>query len=217
MKRWMLVGLSLLALALVLPAVCGNEAAPPIPRPKGPPVFAPAKEGGLPTREVPLVVQVDAKAKTARLQVPFNLLFGQPGANPPGAPAVPPRGADAGRLTVPTLVAGVALTLAFASGGLWLARRRAGRSLAILLVLSLFAAGTAAVWADLGPRPLGPVRRPQPVPPALPALKLPAGVELPDKLILEAVGAGDRVTLIVPKAMVLKKDKAEAAKVKTGE
>lgn len=217
MKHWMLVGWSLLALSVLLPAVYGNEAPPPGPRPKGPAVFAPvAGRPGMLAREVQLVVQVDEKAKTARLQVPFNL-FGQPAANPPGADLPPRRGAEAGQLTVPTMVAGMALTLAFASGGLWLARRRTRRSLAILLVLSLFAAGTAAVWADLAPRRGGPKRPPQPVPPVLPALKLPAGVELPDKLVLEAVGAGDRVTLIVPKTMVLKKDKAEAATEKTGE
>jgi hypothetical protein len=191
----MLLASTLLSLGLIVSGARGNEAAPAPPRPRVPPV------AGKGIQEVKLLVQVDDKAKVARLQVPVNLLSDPP----PGAPPAPPpprRGADAGALGVPTIVAGLALSLAVASGGLWLVRRRWGRPLAILVVVSLFAAGTAAVWADLGPRPLGP-RPPPPAPPvpaALPALKLPAGVELSDKLILESVPPDDHVTLIVPKS-----------------
>jgi hypothetical protein len=136
------------------------------------------------------------------LQVPLNLARGQQPAD--GAAAAPPvKGVDAGtRLGAPTVVAGLAMTLAFASGGLWLVRRGAGRYLAILVVLSLFAAGAAVVWTNLAlANPL--------MPPALPVLQLPAGIELTDKLILEPVAADDHVTLIVPKSMVSEKEKKE--------
>jgi len=212
MKRWTRFGLSLLALCVMLSEAFANGAPrpgfyrPPV-APVGNPVLQPGVGRPAPIK-VKLVVKVDEKAKLPVLQVPLNLALGQ---QPGGAgQALPPRGADAGlRLGVPTVVAGLALTLAFASGGLWLVRRGSGRYLAILLVLSLFAAGTAAVWADLGPRPLGPVPQ-KPLPKvALPALKLPAGIELTDKLILEPVAADDHLTLIVPKSMVSEKEKKE--------
>jgi hypothetical protein len=215
MKRWMPAGLSLLLLCVVWSQARGNApyhlqiSQDRLDREK----LRRELIGAHPP-EVKLVVLVDEKAKMPRLQVPVNLL------RVPTPPVeAPRRGADAGRLSVPTLVAGLALTLAFSSGGLWLARRRWGRPLSLLLVLSLFAAGTAAVWADLGPRPLGPVPNRRPAPPAkvvLPALKLPAGIELPDKIVLETIPTGDHLTLIVPKKMILKKDKIEAPKEKTG-
>jgi hypothetical protein len=226
MKRWMLVGLSLLALCLLLPEGWSQQVPPQGGRSNGP--FVPRPPAvRFPPKEVKLAVQVDDKAKTARLQVPLNLMLGRPGGFPPGA--FPPggipqrgsivparRGADAGRFAAPTMVGGVALALAFGSGGLWLVRRRGGRYLAMFLALSLFTAGTAAVWADLQQGGRGPIGPPQPATPPLPALKLPAGVELSDKLLIEMVPTGDRVTLIVPKSMVLKKEKAEATKEKSG-
>lgn len=207
MKHYMPLLGALLSLCLLVPGVRANEAAPAPPRPEPIPQPVLGKGG----QEVKLVVQVDDKAKVARLQVPLNLFFGTP--NPP-AGLVPParRGADAGPLGLPTIIAGLALSLAVASGGLWLARRRWGRPAAMVLVLSLFAAGSAAVWADLGPRPLGPVPRlAPPVKPALPALKLPAGIELSANVILETVPDGDHLTLIVPKSAVVAKDKDRAA------
>lgn len=203
----------LLSLCLFAPGAFANEAAPAPPRPEPIPQPVIGKGG----QEVKLVVQVDDKAKVARLQVPLNLVFGAP--NPPAGPvpSAPRRGADAGPLGLPTIIAGLALSLALASGGLWLARRRWGRPGAMVLVLSLFAAGSAAVWADLGPRPLGPVPRSgPPVKPALPALKLPAGIELSENVILETVPHGDHLTLIVPKSAVVTKDRAAPARDERG-
>ncbi|HEY7425393.1 MAG TPA: hypothetical protein VH682_14275 [Gemmataceae bacterium] len=194
MKCWTLVGMSLLTLCMMLPEVCANSAPEPDFRLRG---MRPRT-----LIEVKLVVEVDEKAKLPILQVPLNLAQElQPADGAAAAPLV--KGADAGlRLRAPTVVAGLAMTLAFASGGLWLLRRGAGRYLAILVVLSLFAAGTAAVWTNLAlANPL--------LPPALPVLKLPAGIELTDKLILEPVAAGDHLTLIVPKSMVSEKEKKE--------
>lgn len=208
MKHRMPLQGALLSLCLLASGARANEAVPPPPRPEPIPQPVIGKGG----QEVKLVVQVDDKAKVARLQMPLNLVFGTP--NPPAAPAPLPlrRGADAGPLGLPTIIAGLALSLAVASGGLWLARRRWGRPAAMVLVLSLFAAGSAAVWADLGPRPLGPVPRPaKPIKPALPALKLPAGIELSENVILETVPHGDHLTLIVPKSAVVAKDKDRAA------
>ena len=208
MKHRMPLQWALLSLCLLTPGARANEAAPAPPRPEPIPQPVIGKGG----QEVKLVVQVDDKAKVARLQMPLNLVFGTP--NPPAGPAPLPlrRGADAGPLGLPTIVAGLALSLAVASGGLWLARRRWGRPAAMLLVLSLFAAGSAAVWADLGPRPLGPVPRPaKPIKPAVPALKLPAGIELSENVILETVPHGDHLTLIVPKSAVVAKNKDRAA------
>ena len=210
MKHCMPLLWTLLSLCLLAPGARANEAAPPPPRPE--PIPQPVVGRG--GREVKLVIQVDDKAKDARLQVPLDLIFGTP--NPPAGPApLPRRGADAGPLGLPTIIAGLALSLAVASGGLWLARRRWGRPTAMVLVLSLFAAGSAAVWADLGPRPRGPVPRPAPpVKPALPALKLPAGIQLSEKVILEIVPQEDHLTLIVPKSAIVAKDKERPAPVR---
>src|SRR2546425_838753 len=73
-------------------------------------------------REAEIVVEIDENSKEARLLVPVKFLVG-------------PRkrlGADAGQ--VPTLIAGLALTCAFVSGGFWLVRRGRGRTLAALLL-----------------------------------------------------------------------------------
>ena len=210
MRSWTLLGLSLLSLCLILPSVQGNM--PPSPYlPKPPAQFEfkfplelqpkPVAPGRREAQEINLVVQVDEKAKTARLLVPIHLVVFHPLLTPPAPPAKPEgRGAGAGRLGLPTLATGLALTLAFTSGGLWLARRRSGRAFALLLILSVSIAGTAAVWADIAPRPAPDAH------PAAVALSLPASVELTDKLILEPVLDGDHLTLIVPKSSVLKKD-----------
>ncbi|HWG42746.1 MAG TPA: hypothetical protein VN688_08170 [Gemmataceae bacterium] len=201
MRHALLAGLSLLALGAILPEVHGDLL--PGRRPGLPPAVQPGRRI-LPVK-VKLEVKVNENAKLPVLQVPINLALGQRPAAGGGA-ALPAEDEDTDRraaIGLPTIVAGLALTLAFASGGLWMVRRGSRRSLALLLAVSLFAACTAAVWADIP----GPNRRPRPVPakPGLPSLQLPAGIELTDKLILEPVPNGDHLTLIVPKSMVKEK------------
>jgi hypothetical protein len=159
-----------------------------------------------------LVVQMDEKAKQATLQIPMNLMmqFGRPGG--PGRPGFPPgggvppgrQGADAGHIGTPTIIAGLALTLAFATGGLWMVRRGGGRYFALVLAVSLSVAGTAALWANAAPPP---APKP-PVPPgrqALPNVPLPADLRLTGDILFEMVPNGKQVTLIVPKTMIAKK------------
>lgn len=55
---------------------------------------------------------------------------------------------DPTRSALTTIMAGLALTLALVTGGLWLARRRWGWPLAILLVLALSAAAVALLGAE---------------------------------------------------------------------
>ena len=215
MKRWTLAGLFVLGLGLLASQAHGDMIGPRRP---GLPVFPPGvnpllQPGGArpaPVR-VKLVVKSDEKAKVPVLQVPINLALGRQlglgvGHAPEAAPDAAPEGGR--RFGLSTIVAGLALTLAFASGGLWLVRRGSTRTLTSIIIASVFVAGTAGVWADLLPGPIGP--RPRPPAPAVPrltTLKLPANIELPNNLILESMAASDHLTLIVPKSMVA--DKAE--------
>jgi hypothetical protein len=228
MKRcWLLMGVSLVSLLGVALLAHGNEAAPPPPPPPPGPRVGP---GGPPRPglefhpvNVKLTVEVDEKAKQPRLVVPYVLLMkgaGPPaGALPPrlpvGAPVAPPpalprkEGADAGALGLPTIVAGLALTAAAVSGGLWLVRRGSRRTLLGVLAVGVLAASATALWADIGPGGgRGPRRPPPPPPEKTTPIPLPAGVELPEKITLEFSLEGDTLRLIVPKDAVLKKAEA---------
>ncbi len=179
MRRWIYAAVPVLFLFGSLPAVRADRV------PDEPP--APAAQ------KVKLVVEVDANAKQPRLVIPRSL-------------ANPPKKAGA-NLTVPTIVAGVALTLAMVSAGFWFIRRGPGRSVAAaVVVVSLFALGVSAVYADLGP---GPGPRPPLTPRAPAAIKLPADVQLTEDVLVEFTDKGDALRLIVNKANVLKTDKAE--------
>ncbi len=214
MKRWLLAGLVLPAICLVLSEVRGDIAGPRRPGPPvGPPVrpiIPPGGGGALPPVKVKLVVKVDEKAKHAILEVPINLAMGQLRDGNLGlAPEADPEGGR--RFGLATVVAGLSLTMAFASGGLWLARRGKKRILAALIVGFIFTAGTAAVWSNAAPpRPVG-----RPRPPGkegLSTLKLPAGLEIGETLILKPVAPANYLTLIVPKSMVLDREKDGKAK-----
>ena len=137
-------------------------------------------------REVKLVVERDDGVKEARLLVPQSLLTADK------------RRADAG-WPLPTIVAGLALCAAFVSGGLWLARRGGRKLTAAVLVLSLAALGTAALYADV---PVRPDERPKTT-----TVSLPADVTLSGKLVLEVVAKSDTdaVKLIVNSSMLPKK------------
>jgi hypothetical protein len=139
-----------------------------------------------------LVVEVNDDLKEARLQIPRGLLQGKGD----------PRKTDAGAL--PTIVAGLALTLAFASGGFWLMRRGAGRGVTVaLLALAVLALGATALWAN-APITTKDFKEGTY---SLPAVPLPAGIQLSEKLTIEIVEKGDTVKLLVNKSMVLKQDK----------
>jgi hypothetical protein len=186
------IGLPVLFLLGALTAAHGNEAAPQRP----PRLPAGERKEVLPrgAARVSLTVEVDDRVKEARLQIPANLL--------PAAGAAPARGADAGPWHLPTVVAGVALTLALASGGLWLLRRGTARRVAAgALLLGLFAMGGAALFADIPPGRGRPKRPPAP-PGPLPTLLLPADVRLAPEIVVEVVEKGDGVKLIVNKAML---------------
>jgi hypothetical protein len=174
MRPWLLAAVPALLLFGTIPAVHGNEAPP-----KPPEAAVKAK----------LVVEVDANAKEPRLIIPRSL-------------ANPPKKANAG-LGLPTIVAGVALTLGIVSAGFWFIRRGAGRSVAAGVVfVALFALGASAVYADLRP---GPDPKPR-VPPAATGIKLPADVSLQEDILIEFTDKGDAIKLIVNKANAPKKE-----------
>jgi hypothetical protein len=205
MSRSLRTGLPVLFLLGALTAAHGNEAAPQRPRrPEG------ERKEVLPrgARRVSLTVEVDDRVKEARLQIPANLL-------PPAAP--PARGADAGPWHLPTVVAGLALTLSLASGGLWLLRRGTTRRVAAgALLLGLFALGGAALFANAPI--LNVFERPPPKPPAPqapPTLLLPADVRLSPNIVVEVVEKGDGIKLIVNKAMIGKPGGSAEAPVPT--
>lgn len=184
MKRWTYCAAALMLWGLAADAHA-NGPRPPLPPPVNPMLLG--------ARNAELVVEVDENARDARLQIPMKLL------------AAPPRpvklGADGGR--IPTLVAGLALTCAFVSGGFWLVRRGRSRTLAAVLTLTLLAAGTTAVVADIAvPKPVKP-----PVLNPTTPVALPADIKLSGKVVLEVVQFGDKIKLIVPKNMVPKVDK----------
>ncbi len=124
---------ALCALLLAATTVLANRAPVPVPREKPAPEF---------------VLQIDENAREATLYVPRALARGE-------APGTPRRGAWLD--SAPTVVVALCLTLAFASGGVWLMRK--GQPgvrrtlLGILLAVVLLGAGSATLWADLVPFP----------------------------------------------------------------
>jgi len=140
--------------------------------------------------------------------------FGQLGGKPTPPPgAVPPGGQDEdpateqeskrqSSLPFSTMIIGLALTLSFSTGGLWMARRNNGvvggaKPLGLLVaVLSIGLLGGAAVWANRAPpvRPAPVKPQPQPqVPGPLPALLKMEGVKV------EILPQGDTIRLILTK------------------
>lgn len=182
MKRFIVAALALFTAVGFIPAARADIAFPPPPAP-------------ISTQKVKLVVLTADGVKEAHLRIPQNLL--------PGATKTE-KGSETSVFTTPTVVAGLALTLAFVSGGFWLVRRGRGpgrTAAAVVLALSLAGLGASVVWADL-PRP--PRRPVVPLP-----LTLPAGIQVSENMVLEIVEKGDTVTLVVDKSMVLKTDKPE--------
>jgi len=132
-----------------------------------------------------LVVVVDERVKEPRLVIPRSLMGDKKSA----------------WLEMPTVVAGLALTLALVSGGVWLVRRGTSRNVAaVALALSVLALGATALFADVA----------KPPPPKVTPVTLPASVVLSDKIQFEFVDKGDEIKLIVGKDMVKSEAKPEA-------
>ncbi len=132
MKRFHVAALVLLTAICSMSAARADIAAPPPPLPVA-------------THKVKLVVLTGDDLKEAHLRIPQNLL--------PAEKAE--KGSEASLLGLPTVIAGLALTLAFVSGGFWLVRRGRGpgrTAAAVVLAPSLFGLGASVVWADI-PRP----------------------------------------------------------------
>jgi hypothetical protein len=166
----------------------------------------PAQNFNFPAPQVPLgsvraklVVAVDENAKNPRLQISQALL--QQAA--PGAGDARP-----GRVGLPVMFGGLALSLCFVSWGFWLLRSRNGRRLtAFLLAGSMLTFGASVLWANLGPPP-----RPEPPVLVKNQVKLPSGLQLTEDLTIEIFPAGavpvGSIVLVVPKESVIKQDKA---------
>jgi len=164
---------------------------PPRPRPNPPapvPIPAPA-----PSKEVNVVVELDPNAKEPRLIVPRSI--------------VTKRGAldtaDDTRLTdadSPSqrhiIIAGIALALAVACGGLWLVRKNRLNGTGLVLLLAMIAGMAGGAIALANPPP--PPTPPKPVPP--PAVNL---VKLYDgKVKVETPAEGDAIKLIISPEML---------------
>jgi hypothetical protein len=142
-----------------------------------------------PDRIVPLVVELDEGAKAARLVIPRPLVANLHLAEGGGLdrPDALVRAQD-----LPTMVAGVSLSLAFVFAGLKLARLRKmpnGRQVGLLLALvALGGVGATFVWANQPPN----AAPPQPL--AVPCL---LGTSM---VTVEVVEHGDTIKLIVNRA-----------------
>jgi hypothetical protein len=184
-----------------------------------------------PAKEVKFVVELDEKAKAPKLIVPQNLTTvrvrpPRPGAAPPKAGSPPVKDGneslsyielESGDELPPEsprnqnhlMIAGVALTLAFGLGGVWLVRRqgRSGvRGLALLIAAGGTLAASTIVWAN-APPPRTPER-----PPVKERVILPVAFD--GNVNLEVVFGGDTIRLVLDKDTYdkLKKDPVRPSK-----
>lgn len=164
MKAWMFAAL---LLALVFAPFARADV--PAPPPKEP--------------TYPLVIEAYPKVAEGKLIIPRKMLGEMKG-------ALDNEGSDRYGSTLPalhTIIAGMALAMALAFGGLWLVRKGPGgtRSLALLIGAVAFLGIGALAFAD---------RRPAPVPAA----------NRWDKIVIEVTDKGDEVKLIVNKQKLSK-------------
>jgi hypothetical protein len=157
---------------------------------------APAWREGL--QDVQLTVVTDPSVQKPVLCVPRALLI------------TTDQGRKVGSVAAP-LVAGLALSAAFVTGGLWLAGRVGKRTLAVIGTLTILSLGTGAVFADLAspfslfrPRPNDsrfkgrwPIPQEPPVRQETP-VELPASITLPKNVQLLIVEDGNRLILRLP-------------------
>jgi hypothetical protein len=181
MKKLIGVLTVLSVLAAARTSARANEAAPPPDKPS-------------PPAAVPLVIVLDDSAKQPRLEIPRKVLSslkasadGQEG-DGRRVEALP---------VLHTIVAGVALSLAFTLGGLWLVRSRrrfTGTGAALLLAALTLTVAGGVLWAN--------VPAPPPPRPADP------GIPLADKATVQVVDQGDAIRLVAsPKQLAGVMDK----------
>ncbi|MBL8798701.1 MAG: hypothetical protein JNM56_32705 [Planctomycetia bacterium] len=158
----------------------------PGPRPR-PPIPAPQPAAD---KSVPMVIEVvDGKPAPAKLVIPKQFAGNMKAAidanNGDAVAAHQPS-------RLPTVLAGLFLTLSLAFTGLWVVRSRGilGGKLAavVLAVLGLLAAGGAVAWANKAPAPLPPERL----------------ANNGDRVVIEIVEQGDAVKLVLHKSQVTK-------------
>lgn len=184
---------TILAAALVafslslIPTSARADLAPPVPQ----------------VKEVKFVVEVDEKAKAPKVVVPQNLTTVRVR---PGGIRPPKDGkeelsylefesndetpSDSSLNRTHVMVAGIALALSFALGGLWLVRRQgqvATRGLVLLLAVSVTLATTSIVWANAAPIP--PKQKERTLLP----------IAFDGKVNLEVTVGGDTIRLILDK------------------
>jgi hypothetical protein len=129
-----------------------------------------------------LVIEVDPKAKVARLIVPRQFLN--------KAPAQPRRFGQ-----LPTIMVGVALAMSLAFSGLWLVRKRGVPGVKpLLLIVALLGIGGGALWADIAPR-RPPVQQPGQPFPGLPQGQIIAAFQ---PIQVETPARGNVIKLIIP-------------------
>jgi hypothetical protein len=157
----------------------------------------------------PLVIEANDNVDEARLLVPRKLLVRRQAALDGDGDKMDalvevegdkPETAAADPLRFRTIIAGSALALALACGGLWFVRFRGRSGKAALPMLlataALLGAGGAAVWGDVPP-----IRRPpQPPPFVQPPIAMPAGTRV--RVVI--VDQGDAVRLIVNRKVLAK-------------
>ncbi len=142
----------------------------------------PPPEVTIGVRPANLVVKKDDKARQVCLILPASLVTGD----------VPLQGVGAAR-GLPAIMAGLALTAAFVSGGFCLVRKKRGVAV-VGLIASVVVFGCSAAKNKVVPAP---------EPPPTMTVALPATVQLDGKLILDVVGGQGDVELIVPSASVV--------------
>jgi hypothetical protein len=151
-----------------------------------------------PRQTVTVTIEIDENAKEPRLLIPRQLVTPRGGVGRPRPPEEEQADAGPALPRLHLIAAGLALTLAFTSGGLWLVRRGRVSGRAMMIAAgAVVLAGAAAVWADVGfPRP------PRPNPP--PAPVAPTTILLSEPVTVELVNQGDTIRLIGTKAMIEK-------------
>jgi hypothetical protein len=180
MKRWRVpvTVVCLLASGVARGDIPGGHSPRPMPY-WSPPPQALVTVG---SRTAVLVVKKDDKARKTCLVLPADLVTGN----------APPQDVGAAR-NLPTIMAGLALTAAFVSGGFCLVRKKRGVAV-VALIASVVVLGCSAAKNKVVPAP---------EPPPTVTVTLPATVQLDGKLILDVVGGQGDVELIVPSASVV--------------